>query len=122
MSTPSLAAPSFLAFVVDDVAAAAGFWTDVVGLEPAAQSPTGARVFQTSSIPFAVRVPRAGEQVGSGPGVAVWFSVKGDVDAFRATLLQRKANVSDVQDGPFGRMFILFAPRGYAVTVHAGAP
>jgi hypothetical protein len=69
-----------------------------------------------------VRVPRKGEEVGSGPGVAVWFSVNGDVDAFRATLLQRKANVSDIQDGPFGRMFILFAPGGYAVTVHAGAP
>jgi hypothetical protein len=122
MSAPSLIGPSFLAFVVDDVAAASLFWTNVVGLKPAAQSPPGAQVFQTSPIPIAVRVPRAGEVLGSGQGLAPWFSVSGDVDEFREDLLQRGAHVGELQDGPFGRMFILVAPGGFVVTVHAGAP
>jgi hypothetical protein len=122
MSSPSLIGPSFLAFVVEDVAAAGAFWTNVVGLKPAAQSPPGAQVFQTSPIPIAVRVPREGETLGSGQGLTAWFSVNGDVDEFRMMLLQRGAHVGEPQDGPFGRMFLLFAPGGFVVTVHAGAP
>ena len=117
----NLTGPSFLAFVVEDVAAANEFWTNVVGLKPAAQSPPGAHVYQTSPIPVAVRGPREGELVGSGAGLAVWFSVSGDVDEFREILVKRGARAGEPQEGPFGRMFVLFAPGGFVVTVHAGA-
>ncbi len=122
MSFPSLTGPDFIAFVVDDVEAASAFWRDVVGLEPAAHSPPQARVFNTSPIPVAVRAPRPGEPRASGQGVAVWFSVSGDVDEYRAKLLRRGADVGEPQNGPFGRMFTLVAPGGFVVTVHAGAP
>jgi catechol 2,3-dioxygenase-like lactoylglutathione lyase family enzyme len=122
MSAPSPTGPSFVAFVVDDIAAASAFWTNVVGLTPAAHSPPGAQVFQTSPIPFAIRGPRPGELHGNGQGVAVWFSVSGDVDQYRAEVLRRGADVGEPQDGPFGRMFTLVAPGGFVVTVHAGAP
>ena len=121
MSAPSLTGPDFIAFVVDDVEAASAFWTDVVGLEPAAHSPPQAQVFKTSPIPFAIRAPRRGEPHANGHGVAVWFSVSGDVDQYRAEIQQRGAEVGELQDGPFGRMFTLAAPGGFAVTVHAVA-
>lgn len=118
----NLVGPSFLAFVVDDLAAASAFWTDVVGLEPALQSPPGAQVYQTSPIPIAVRVAREGEVLESGQRLTAWFSLNGDVDEFRALLLQRGAHAGEPQNGPFGRMFVLSAPGGFAVTIHAAAP
>ncbi|HXM06003.1 MAG TPA: VOC family protein [Candidatus Acidoferrum sp.] len=122
MSSPILSGPDFIAFVVDDVAAAGAFWRDVVGLEPATHSPPQALVFNTSPIPVAVRAPRPDEPHASGQGIAVWFSVSGDVDEYRAALVRRGADVGEPQNGPFGRMFTLVAPGGFVVTVHAGAP
>jgi catechol 2,3-dioxygenase-like lactoylglutathione lyase family enzyme len=122
MSSPRLTSPDFIAFVVDDMEAASAFWRDVVGLEPAAHSPPQARVFNTSPIPVAIRAPRPGEPRGSGQEVAVWFSVSGDVDEYRAELLRRGADVGESQNGPFSRTFTLVAPDGFVVTVHAGAP
>jgi hypothetical protein len=91
MTAASLAGPDFLAFVVDDLDAASRFWRDVAGLKLAPQSPPGAQVFLTRPVPFAVRVPRPREVPGSGQGVAVWFSVSGDVDEYRAALVRRGA-------------------------------
>lgn len=122
MSVARVAGPDFLAFVVEDVEGAATFWTDVIGLKPSPHGPPGAKVFETSPIPFAIRSPRPGEPVGSGQGVAVWFAVSGDVDECRAALLQRGGEPDEVHDGPFGRMFTLPAPGGFTVTVHAAAP
>jgi len=119
MSAASLVGPDFFAFVVDDVESAATFWTDVVGLRPAAHSPPGTHVFETKPIAFALRKPRPGESVGGGAGVALWFSVAGDIDEFREELLHRGADPGDVGDGPFGRMFALRSPGGFTVTVHA---
>ena len=71
----------------------------MVGLKPAAHSPPGAQVFQTSPIPFAVRGPRPGEIPSNGQGVAVWFSVSGDVDQYRADVLRRGAGVGEFETG-----------------------
>ena len=120
MSAVRVVGPDFIALVVDDVAAAATFWTNVVGLKPAAHSPPGAQVFETSPIAFAIRAPRPDEAVGGGAGVALWFSVAGNVDEYHEALLQRGADAGKVDDGPFGRMFTLRAPGGFSVTVHAG--
>jgi predicted enzyme related to lactoylglutathione lyase len=121
MSSPRLTGPDFIAFVVDDVQAAGAFWQDVVGLEPAAQSPPQALVFNTTPIPIAVRASQPDEPHANGSGVAVWFSVSGSVDEYRARLVRRGADVSEARDGPFGRMFTFVAPGGFVVTVHAGA-
>jgi len=120
MSAGRLVGPDFVAFVVEDVEAAATFWTDVVGLKRAAHSPPGAQLFETSPIPFAIRSPRPGETVGTGKGVAIWFSVADDVDEYRRALIHRGADAGEVDDGPFGRMFALRSPGGFSVIVHAG--
>lgn len=120
MSAGRLVGPDFVAFVVEDVEAAATFWTDVVGLKRAAHSPPGAQLFETNPISFAIRSPRPGESDGNGNRVAIWFSVAGDVNEYRAALMDRGADVGEVDDGPFGRMFTLRSPGGFTVTVHAG--
>ena len=122
MSAAILEGPDFLAFIVEDVEETAKFWTDVVGLKPAPHSPPGAKVFETRSIPFAIRAPYSGETCGNDNSVSVWFSLAGDVDDYRDSLLQRGADVGEVKDGPFGRMFALHAPGGFSVTVHAARP
>lgn len=76
-------------------------------------------MFETKPIAFAIRKPRPGESVGGGAGVALWFSVAGDIDEFREELLHRGADPRDVGGGPFGRMFALRSPGGFTVTVHA---
>ena len=115
----SLVGPDFVAFVVDDVEAAKTFWTDVVGLKRAEHSPPGGQVFETKPIAFAIRSARPGETLGCNAGIALWFSLAGDVDDYREELLRRGADASDVDDGPFGRMFTLRSPGGFTVTVHA---
>ena len=122
MSAASLGGPDFLAFIVEDVEAASRFWIDVVGLNPAPHSPPGAKLFETNSIPFAVRTPYPGETVGTANGVSIWFSLAGDVDEYRELLLQRGADAREARDGPFGRMFTLRSPEGFTVTVHASQP
>ncbi len=122
MSAACILGPDFVAFVVEDVEATAKFWTEVVGLKPAAHSPPGAQVFETSPIPFAIRTARPGETIGGGAGVALWFSVGGDVDEYHEALLHRGADAGEVDNGPFGRMFKLHAPGGFSVTVHAAQP
>src|SRR5271156_2602931 len=110
MSSPSFTGPDFIAFVVDDVEAAGAFWRDIVGLEPAAHSPPQAQVFNTSPIPVAIRAPRPGEPPASGQGVAVWFSVSGDVDEYRAELLWRGGDGGGTPKRPFFWVFSLVAP------------
>ncbi len=122
MSAASLGGPDFLAFIVEDVEEAARFWIDVVGLKPAPHSPPGAKVFETHSIPFAIRAPYPGETPGNANGVSIWFSLAGDVDDYREVLSQRGADAGEVKDGPFGRMFTLHAPGGFSLTVHAARP
>ena len=48
MSAASLGGPDFLAFIVEDVEAAARFWIEVVGLNPAPHGPPGAKLFETN--------------------------------------------------------------------------
>ncbi|GAB4206931.1 MAG: VOC family protein [Roseiflexaceae bacterium] len=112
--------PDFLALQVRDLAAAARFYTEVVGLTPAPQSPPGAVVFQTAPIPFAVRAPQVDLAATDklGWGVALWFACD-NADELCATLQARDVPiVQPLLDGPFGRMFSFLDPDGYRVTVH----
>ena len=113
--------PSFLALQVRDVESAAAFYENKIGLERAPQSPPGAVVFTTTPVPFAVRAPSPGTDLGSGQpglGVALWFASTDAQD------LHDRLAAADVPilvppfDGPFGRTFTFRDPEGYAVTVH----
>ncbi|WP_406398680.1 VOC family protein [Streptomyces sp. NBC_00879] len=116
--------PDFIALQVRDVEAAATFYEDQLGLRRAPVSPPGAVVFATEPVPFAVREPLPGVDLGSverpGLGVALWFRTT-DAQALHDRL--HAAGIPIVkapEDGPFGRMFTFVGPEGYAITTHEG--
>ncbi|MEW9553509.1 VOC family protein [Nonomuraea sp. NPDC050783] len=119
--TATVTGPDFLALQVRDVEAAAAFFERHLGLTRAPQAPPGAVVFATRPIPFAVREPLPGVDLGSGRpglGVALWLAT-GDARALHDRLSAAGVTVLGApQDGPFGRMFTFLGPEGYPLTAH----
>jgi predicted enzyme related to lactoylglutathione lyase len=113
---PHLIGPDFIGIQAEDLDAARAFYTEVVGLKLAANSPPGAVVFDTKPIQFAVRTPLV-DLKGTdrlGEGVALWFA-----DALHDHLIERgTAIVFAPKDGPFGRYFAFRDPFGYTITPH----
>ena len=120
---PHLIGPDFIGIQTEDLDAARTFYTEVVGLKLAANSPPGAVVFDTRPIPFAVRTPLV-DLKGTdrlGEGVALWFGCD-DADALHDQLLERGTLiVFPPKDGPFGRYFAFRDPFGYTITPHTVA-
>ncbi|MBN6037641.1 VOC family protein [Amycolatopsis sp. 195334CR] len=116
--------PDFLALQVRDVAKAALFFEEQLGLTRAPASPPGAVVFATEPIPFAVREPLPGLDLDAieqpGAGIALWFRTD-DAQALHDRLAGAGVPVLRApENGPFGRMFTFAAPEGYAITAHDG--
>ncbi len=116
--------PDFLALQVRDLQRSAGFYERELGLQRAAGSPPGVVAFQTSPIPFAVREPLPGTDLGAGPaGLGVSVSLRAD-DA-QELHDQLKAHgvpiLVDPFDTPFGRTFVLADPDGYAIAIPGAA-
>ncbi len=112
--------PDFVALQVRDLEASKIFYTQVLGMEPALQSPPGAVVFNTSPIPFAIRTPSIDLNASSklGWGVALWLKVD-DADGLYQYLIGKNIKiVMPVQDGAFGRQFAFVDPDGYIITIH----
>jgi predicted enzyme related to lactoylglutathione lyase len=117
---PHLIGPDFIGIQIEDLDAARVFYTEVVGLKPAAMSPPGAVVFDTKPIPFAVRKPidALKNLDGLGEGIALWFGCD-DADALHAFLVERGIQIVFApKDGPFGRYFAFRDPFGYTITPH----
>lgn len=116
-------APSFLALQSPDVEASARFYELTLGMQRAPQSPPGAVVFPTASIPFAVRRPDEGLDLAAGRpglGVALWMRVA-DVEGVLARVVADGGEVvTGVHDTPFGRAIVVSDPAGYRVTLHEG--
>lgn len=117
--------PDFIALQVRDLAKAASFYEDVVGLTRAPVSPPHAVVFATTPIAFAVRETIPGVDLDSvaqpGLGVVLWLH---DPEAAALHRTMADAGVSISQEpfeGPFGTTFTFRDPEGYAVTVHSGS-
>ena len=120
---PRLIGPDFIGIQTEDLNAARAFYTEVVGLTLAAQSPPGAVVFATSPIPFAVRMPvnDLNGKDALGEGVAIWFGCD-DADALHEALVRHGTQiVFPPKDGPFGRYFAFRDPFGYTITPHTVA-
>ena len=120
---PHLIGPDFIGIQTEDLKAARTFYTEVVGLKVAANSPPGAVVFDTKPIPFAVRTPLADLKATDrlGEGVAIWFGCD-DADALHNHLVEHgTAIVFAPKDGPFGRYFAFRDPFGYTITPHTVA-
>ncbi|MFD0988215.1 VOC family protein [Methyloligella solikamskensis] len=122
---PHLIGPDFIAIQTKELDAARSFYTKVVGLKVAPQSPPGAVVFDTAPIPFAVREPMVNVEKAEelGVGLAIWFGCD-DADALHDKLVEHGTPiVLAPKDGPFGRYFSFRDPFGYTITAHTvGAP
>ena len=120
---PHLIGPDFIGIQAEDLDAARTFYTEVVGLKVAANSPPGAVVFDTKPVPFAVRKPLAdlNETDRLGWGVAIWFGCD-DADALHDHLIEHGTPIVFApKDGPFGRYFAFRDPFGYTITPHTVA-
>ncbi|WP_373356320.1 VOC family protein [Pseudoroseicyclus sp. CXY001] len=115
-----LIGPDFIGIQVADLAAARAFYTEVVGLTPAPQSPPGAVVFATTPVPFAVREPVVDLDAARplGHGVSLWFGCD-DADALHDELAAKGISIAfPPKDSPFGRYFAFEDPFGYTITAH----
>jgi predicted enzyme related to lactoylglutathione lyase len=120
---PHLIGPDFIGIQAEDLDAARTFYTEVVGLKVAADSPPGAVVFETKPVPFAVRKPLVDlkETDRLGWGVAIWFGCD-DADALHDHLVEHGTPIVFApKDGPFGRYFAFRDPFGYTITPHTVA-
>jgi predicted enzyme related to lactoylglutathione lyase len=120
---PHLIGPDFIGIQAEDLEAARTFYTEVVGLKVAADSPPGAVVFETKPVPFAVRKPLVDlkETDRLGWGVAIWFGCD-DADALHDHLVEHGTPIVFApKDGPFGRYFAFRDPFGYTITPHTVA-
>lgn len=120
---PHLIGPDFIGIQTEDLNAARTFYTEVLGLKVAANSPPGAVVFDTKPVPFAVRTPvvelKRTDRLGEG--IAIWFGCD-DADALHDHLVKHgTAIVFAPKDGPFGRYFAFRDPFGYTITPHTVA-
>jgi predicted enzyme related to lactoylglutathione lyase len=114
--------PDFVALQVRDLEASALFYEERMGLERLSRRPSGAVVFATEPIPFAVREPLVdlGAVERLGLGVALWLRCD-DAQALHDELVRAGVPIAQEPfDSPFGRTFAFVDPDGYRVTVHDG--
>jgi predicted enzyme related to lactoylglutathione lyase len=120
--TVTVTGPDFIALQARDVEAAAAFYEQQLGLRRAPASPSGAVVFATTPISFAIRERLPGVNLDAagrpGTGVALWLKAD-DAQALHDKLAAAAVPiVSAPVDGPFGRQFAFADPEGYVITVH----
>ncbi|HET7479571.1 MAG TPA: VOC family protein [Rubrobacteraceae bacterium] len=118
----SVKGPDFVALQVRDLEASARFYEEKVGLERAPHGPSGAVVFRTEPVAFAVREPLVDLDAVDrlGWGVALWMGCD-DAQGLHDSLVEAGVPIArEPFDGPFGRTFTFVDPDGYAITVHDG--
>lgn len=122
MRNDHVSGPDFIALQVSDLEASRIFWSEKVGLRPAAQAPPGAVVFDTRPIPFAITSPKVDLTAVArlGWGVSLWLHTS-DADALCASLREQGVPIlAEPTRGSFGRQFTFADPDGYAIVAHDG--
>lgn len=117
----TITGPSFISIQVRDLAAAAAFYEEHLGLTRLPIPNPAAVVFSTKPIAFAVRNPFPGVDLDAAPlgaGVGIWLH-----DADAAGLHDRLAAAgvpitTEPFDSPFGRTFAFRDLDGYVITIH----
>jgi predicted enzyme related to lactoylglutathione lyase len=115
--------PDFLALQVRDLDRSVAFYETRLGLRRLPASPPGAVVFDTTPVPFALRVPLPGIDLDAatprpGTGVSLWLHAD-DAQGLHDHLAAAGVPIAAAPaDGPFGRTFTFVDPDGYALTVH----
>ena len=113
--------PDFVALQVPDIEKSAQFYSEVLGLKRAPQSPPDAVLFLTAPIPFAVRKPLGNLPVGEkqlGLGVALWFLCKNSIELYERLKSNNVVILDEPTPGPFGLTFRFKDPDGYVITIH----
>lgn len=116
----AVSGPDFIALQVRDLERSRAFYTELLGLRPAAASPPSAVVFDTRPIPFAVREPVVDLDASPrlGWGVALWLAAD-DAQALHDGLVAAGVTITQPPTpGPFGLQFSFTDPDGYPVTIH----
>ena len=121
-SNTGIGGPGFVSLLVRDVAAAADFYEQKVGLKRDPLVFPGAVAFLSTSIPFAVTQAPPAVNLDSlltpGLGIALWFKAA-DGQAAHDALSQAAVTILKPPfDGPFGRTFVFVDLDGYPITVY----
>jgi predicted enzyme related to lactoylglutathione lyase len=118
-----LLGPDFLALQVRDLQRSKQFYVEKLGCTPAKGSPPNAVVFESSSIPFALREPVVDLDAAShlGWGTVLWLACDDADQLHRELAADGVEIVAPPADGPFGRFFTFRDPDGYGLTAHSRA-
>lgn len=120
-TTTSLA---LVILLVTDPAASAAFYRDLLGIEPAEQSPTFAMFTLPSGVGVGLWSSATVEPPPSGtPGTSELCFIEDDVDAVHAAWVARGVPIAQAPtDLDFGRTFVALDPDGHRVRVFRPAP
>jgi predicted enzyme related to lactoylglutathione lyase len=117
-----IGSPGFVSLQVRDVAAAAEFYEQKIGLKRDPLAFPGAVAFLTTSIPFAVIQALPGANLDSLPtpglGISLWFKATDGQAAYDALSKVGVTILKPPFDGPFGRTFVFADLDGYPITVY----
>ena len=111
--------PDFIALQVPNVEKSAKFYTELLGLHPAPDSPPDAVLFLTSPIPFALKKSR--EPLGNSPlghGAALWFLCDNSMELYAKLKVNNVILLDEPYQSPFGMTFNFQDPDGYIITIH----
>jgi predicted enzyme related to lactoylglutathione lyase len=121
-SNTGIGGPGFVSLLVRDVAAAADFYEQKVGLKRDPLVFPGAVAFLSNSIAFAVTQAPPGVNLDSLPtpglGIALWFKATDGQAAYDALSQAGVTILKPPYDGPFGRTFVFADLDGYPITVY----
>ena len=116
-----LLGPDFISLQVRDLSASRAFYIETLGLtEDTRFSAPDFILFDTNSIPFALREAKVNMDDAQQPGLgmALWIDcdhvneLHARLDAAGATI------ITPPYDGPFGRTFVFADPDGYRITAN----
>ncbi len=115
--TPTL---DFASLQVRDLSAARTFYTEVLGLRVAQETPDAVIFQHTNGASFAIRRPLTDLNAVPtlGAGVALWFSTPSTDDLHARLQAHGETILQAPQPGPFGRMLVARDPDRYALTFH----
>ncbi|MDO9181006.1 MAG: VOC family protein [Bacteriovorax sp.] len=111
----------FVSIQVIDMNKSEVFYSEIMGFKKGISPNPHAVVFETENAAiFAIRTSLIDlEKIElKGAGISLWFKVENPDELFSRLKEKNVPIIKPIEDGPFGRTFILKDPNGYAITIH----